>query len=450
MVDKLAATGFLAVLGSSGSGKSSLVNCGLLPALRRGLMARAGTSWRIVDCTPKNDPTGRLTQALAKSDVLASQFESKVLSFDQIVRATLDNSRRGLIEVFEQSRPTTDTNLLVFVDQFEELFRYAREESSSRQESVAFVNLLLEVLNERRHMRQDPGAFGEDHPSARIYVVLTMRSDFLGDCARFPGLPSAVSEGQYLVPRMTRSERRAAISGPAQVRGPQIAPILLTRLVNDVGDDPDQLSILQHALRRTWDDWVVGGASKSISLGNYENIGTMEGALDQHAREAFEKRLNPGQRIICERLFKAITDKASDPRGIRRPTESHELIDIVRTDEGEFTEDEIAEVIDVFRDPAYSFLTPLKPEVLQKNSPIDISHESLMRVWGQLRKWADAEAESSRKFRRLAETAALYSQVDSQTGERGAALLRDPDLQLALVWYDENKPTPACGECQQV
>ena len=88
-----------------------------------------------------------------------------------------------------------------------------------------------------------------------IYVVLTMRSDFLGDCARFPGLPEAVNEGQFLIPRLTREERRAAISGPIAVGGGEISPVLLTRLVNDVGDNPDQLSILQHALNRTWAQW---------------------------------------------------------------------------------------------------------------------------------------------------------------------------------------------------
>ena len=82
-----------------------------------------------------------------------------------------------------------------------------------------------------------------------------MRSDFLGDCTQFPGLAEAINAGQYLVPRMTRDERRAAIEGPIQVGGAEIAPVLLTRLVNDVGDNPDQLSILQHALNRTWARW---------------------------------------------------------------------------------------------------------------------------------------------------------------------------------------------------
>ena len=92
-----------------------------------------------------------------------------------------------------------------------------------------------------------------------------MRSDFLGNCSEFPGLPEAINEGQYLVPRMSREERRAAINGPVKVSGAEINPVLLTRLVNDVGDNPDQLSILQHALNRTWAFWQFEGRATAPS-----------------------------------------------------------------------------------------------------------------------------------------------------------------------------------------
>ena len=139
--------------------------------------------------------------------------------------------------------------------------------------ATAFVNLLLEA---------------KEQTTYPIYVVLTMRSDFLGDCAQFPGLAEAINAGQYLVPRMTRDERRAAISGPVGVGGAEISPVLLTRLVNDVGDNPDQLSILQHALNRTWARWQhEGGGKGPLDLPHYEAIGTMAHALDQHAERAY-------------------------------------------------------------------------------------------------------------------------------------------------------------------
>ena len=181
-----------------------------------------------------------------------------------------------------------------------------------------------------------------------------MRSDFLGDCARFPGLPEAVNEGQYLVPRLTRDERRAAITGPTAVGGGEISPVLLTRLVNDVGDNPDQLSILQHALNRTWAQWQrERHGSEPISLSHYEAIGTMAHALDQHAERAFAELATERQKKICEVVFQALTDKGSDARGVRRPTDFATLCAIANA-----SADEVSAVLDVFRKPSRSFLMP--------------------------------------------------------------------------------------------
>ena len=313
MVDKLADTRFLAVVGTSGSGKSSLVNCGLRPALRQGLMARAGTAWRMAQFRPGNDPIGAMARALAQDGVLFREHAAAGLTLAEIIETTLRMSKLGLIDICEQAALGEGVNLLVVVDQFEELFRYRQLEAAGRrgdhgisEDAAAFVNLLLEV---------------KERATCQIYVVLTMRSDFLGDCTQFPGLAEAINAGQYLVPRMTRDERRAAIEGPVGVGGAEIAPVLLTRLVNDVGDNPDQLSILQHALNRTWARWQSEGGGKGpLDLAHYEAIGTMAHALDQHAEKAYAELGSARQQQICEKLFKALTDKATDPRGVRRPT----------------------------------------------------------------------------------------------------------------------------------
>src|SRR5262245_3617493 len=313
MVNTLAATRFLAVVGTSGSGKSSLVNCGLRPALRRGLLTRAGTAWRMAQCRPGSDPLGALARALAADGVLFRGYEVEGLTLVEIIDTTLRMSKLGLIDIYEQARLGERVNLLVVVDQFEELFRYRQLGASQQEnaygvsaEATAFVNLLLEV---------------REQTSCSIYVVLTMRSDFLGDCAQVPGLPEAINAGQYLVPRLTRDERRAAISGPVGVGGAEIAPVLLTRLVNDVGDNPDQLSILQHALNRTWACWQQeDDGQRPLDLTHYDAIGTMAHALDQHAENAYAELGGERQQHICEKLFKALTDKATDPRGVRRPT----------------------------------------------------------------------------------------------------------------------------------
>ena len=420
MVDKLSAARFLAVVGTSGCGKSSLVNCGLRPALHRGLMPAAGTSWRMVQFRPGSRPLTAMTSALAADGALYSRYHG-LIPLTEIIDTPLRLSKRGLIDVFRGARLPDGVNLLVVVDQFEELFRYRvlGDSETNRlersQEASAFVNLLLEAKQQR------------DFP---VYIVLTMRSDFLGNCAEFPGLPEAVNDGQYLVPRMTREERRAAIKGPVGVGGAEITQVLLTRLVNDVGDNPDQLSILQHALNRTWARWDHDGHGQGpLDLPHYEAIGTMAHALDQHAERAYGELASDSQRRICEKIFKALTDKGTDARGIRRPTKLAILCGLAGESQAEVTP-----VIDIFRKPSRSFLMPPAPETLERETVIDISHESLMRVWERLKAWADGEAQSAQLYRRLSETATLHV-----AGKAG--LWHDPDLQLALKWREEEKPT---------
>ncbi len=430
MVDKLAATRFLAVVGTSGSGKSSLVNCGLRPALRQGLMVRAGTAWRMAPFRPGSDPLGAMAHALAEDGVLFRDYQAGGLTLAEIVDTTLRMSKLGLIDIYEQAQSGAGANLLVVVDQFEELFRYRHlgtgqdeKDFGLSADATTFVNLLLEAGKQTTHP---------------IYVVLTMRSDFLGDCAQFGGLAEAINAGQYLVPRMTREERRAAIRGPVGVGGAEISPVMLTRLVNDVGDNPDQLSILQHALNRTWAHWESeGGGGGPLDLAHYQAIGSMAHALDQHAEKAYAELGTARRQQICEKLFRGLTDKTTDPRGVRRPTTLGTLCALA-----DATEAEVTEVMEVFRKPSRSFLMPPAGSTLDADTVIDISHESLMRVWRRLKDWAEEEARSAQTFRRLSGTAARHA-----AGH--AALLRDPDLQLALDWRRSEEPTAAWASLYQ-
>ena len=423
MVDRLAATRMLAVVGSSGCGKSSLVNCGLRPALQRGVMATAGSSWRICTCRPGADPIGALARALAADGAL---FDAPVagtapaaVSRATLSESTLRLSRRGLVDLVEQARLPDSARLLLVVDQFEELFRYrslAGADAAAAADAVALVNLLLEAAAQR---------------GSPIYLVLTMRSDFLGDCTQFLGLAEAINAGQYLVPRLTRDERRAAIAGPAQVAGARISPTLLTRLVNDVGDNPDQLSILQHALNRTWAGWAAAGQRDTpLALTHYEAIGGMQHALDRHAERALAELDAAGQ-ALAERIFRALTDRAEDPRGVRRPTRLDVLCAV--TDAAPAA---VEAVLAVFRKSSRSFLLPPLGVPLASDTVIDISHESLMRVWDRLKRWSENEAQSARHYRRIAQTAALEA-------AQHASLWRDPELQLALDWREQARPNAA-------
>ena len=223
---------------------------------------------------PQNDPVGFLARALVEARVLA-QLDLPEAAASEVVETTLRRSSLGLVEVARLARLEPHENLLILVDQFEELFRFAdlAKHDGTEDDAKAFVKLLLDAAQQT------------DVP---VYVVITMRSDFLGDCDRFPGLPEAITDSPYLTPRLTRDELQAAITGPVGVRGGRIAPGLVQRLLNDVGDDPDQLPVLQHALMRAWDHWQHDDPeARPIELGDLEAIGGMAEALSRHAEEAY-------------------------------------------------------------------------------------------------------------------------------------------------------------------
>jgi WD40 repeat protein len=219
------------------------------------------------------------------------------------------------------------------------------------------------------------------------------------------------------------------------VGGAKIAPRLSQQLLNDLGDNPDQLPILQHALMRTWSYWerFKDYEDENLDLKHYEAIGTMTEALSMHANEAFDE-LDEEQQRICEIMFKAITEKRGENFGIRRPTRLNEIAAIA-----DVSENDVAAVIEKFRAPGRSLVTPAHGVILGSKSMVDISHESLMRIWVRLKNWVDDEADAVQMYLRLAEAATQY-----QVGKAG--LWRPPDLQLALNWQAKHRPTLVWGQ----
>ncbi len=435
LLSRLRQSRFTAVIGTSGSGKSSLVRAGLLPALKRGLMAAAGSRWRVALFRPINDPIGNLTRALKREGVFVDAIaDDQQLSF---IDSTLRSSSLGLVELLRQSRMKADENLLIVVDQFEELFRFEETFTCENpaDEALAFVKLLLAATTRQREVP--------------IYLVLTMRSDYLGESARFRGLPEAINEGQYLVPRMNDDERRQAITAPVAVAKGQISEPLVNRLLNDVGDDPGKLPLLQHALMRTWENWEndgrAGGAPLSIS--NYAAIGGLSGSLSKHANDIYDE-LSEGQQLVAERVFKALTAKGPDGRGVRTPRTFGELCAIatVAGSSAKTIEPDVRAVIDSFRGEGRSFLMPPPRDVenpdriipLTADTLIDISHESLILGWDRLQQWVEDEADAARMYQRLSEHAVLF---DKGIEKR----LSPPALPVFLRWRDETHPNTAWG-----
>lgn len=419
---KLSKSRFVGVIGPSGSGKSSFIYCGVLPILYGGFLTDASPNWEVVVTRPGAGPIDNLAESLLKTSKdynYADPDDKKIKR--TIVSTLLRSSSLGLVEAIQQSRRSEDINYLILVDQFEELFRFKDStDPNSVNESLAFINLLMEAVNY------------EDSP---IYVAITMRSDFIGDCAQFPELTRKINDSHYLIPQMTRDQKRRAIEGPVAVGNAKIAPRLVQQLLNDLGDNPDQLPILQHALMRTWSYWTryKDYEDELLDLKHYEAIGTMSEALSMHANEAYDE-LDEPQKRICEVLFKAITEKRGESFGIRRPTRLNEIASIA-----DVSEADVVEVIEKFREPGRSLLTPGHGLPLGSKSMVDISHESLMRIWVRLKNWVDDEADAVQMYQRLAEAANMY-----QVGKAG--LWRPPDLQLALNWQVKHKPTLVWGQ----
>jgi hypothetical protein len=358
---------------------------------------------------PGGDPITNLANAIVEADLYDSDEEDIASQ----IRATLTRSGLGLVEAMRQSELPEGTNFLLVVDQFEEIFRFRRSDDATDEQAAFFVNLLLEASAQA------------DLP---LYVIITMRSDFLGECSQFPRLADTVNEGEFLIPRLNRDQRKEAIVGPVKVAGGEIADRLLLRLLNDIGDDPDQLPILQHALMRTWDLFEERGGDGALDLEHYQATGGMGEALSRHADEVYSELPDDEHKRIAEKLFKSLTEKVDANRGIRRPMQLAELHEICGGEESH-----LREVLDAFRKTGCTFLMPAGEVKIKTKTVIDISHESLMRAWRSLRNWVDEEAQSAKIYRRLADTATLYH-------EDKAGLYRDPDLQISLSWREESRP----------
>lgn len=415
VVDKLLMHHFNAVVGTSGIGKSSFMYCGLLPNLNNGLETPFSDKWQPVTFRPGLSPLKNLARALAALEPSEDE-ELNELNINSYHLELKENSH-SLKNILTRKHKKEGKNFLLFVDQFEELFRFRQQDAESADEASAFVKLISLCVN----------------PEYPIYVVLTMRSDFVGDCSQYPLLTSMMNQSQFLIPQMTREEKREAILGPAAIMGARIDDTLVQQILNDVGDSADALPVMQHALMRSWDFWQKNSSGREvISQNHYEAIGGMKKALSKHANEAF-KELNETQGTICKKLFKTITEKGEDGRAVRRPTKLGEIANICGVPTAQ-----VIEVIDFFRSPGRTLLMPPYNVALNEDSMIDISHESLMRNWEMLSKWVDQEAESVKLYLRLAEAAEMH-----QLGKAG--YWRPPDLQLALNWLEEEQPSKTWG-----
>lgn len=438
-LEALAEKRFLMITGASGDGKSSLVFAGLLPEVRAGFLRARYSSWAVATFRPERSPLRNLAQALATAlrlEASAAAVETELAqgfsALAQLYQASTlcppAEPPAGLTPPEQRRYQLQAANLLLVVDQFEEFFTNPEnyEAGSPNTAAQTVVNLLLETT------RLAQAA------NLPIYIVCTMRSDFVGQCAEFRGLIEQIGASQYFVPRLLRHEFVEVIREPALLSGNRITERLVQRLLYDIRYGQDQLPVL----RRIW--LAADQGREEMDLLHYAMVGGLSGdlppteqarfaqwratispqqqqflladsslrnVLDAHANQlfyaandlynqSFEPPLPPGtaERVI-EQTLRVLT-RTDGQRVVRNRLTGAEITAIINDEALPWPV--VCRILRPFRQPGTTFLSPFLGEeaddraVLPPEAVLDLTHESLIRNWDHLTEWARREAEDVR------------------------------------------------------
>jgi hypothetical protein len=375
VIERLGVHRVVLIHGSSGSGKSSLVRAGVLPKLARQHL-RHGVDWLTCAMRPSGGPLWNLAREFAR-------LEGRTDDLDRIGHIIRLFNGRGatLSSVVDTLDGLAGKRLCILVDQFEELFRFERE--TSREEAELFVELLIGQIADDDVPPQGSEAAPTAGPrGANIHIAITMRSEFLGDCARFNGFAEAVNRTQYLVPRIIHEKLVHAIRRPAQLYNGQVTTELAERLIADVRGREDELPLIQHGLMLLWTTARAAKPDEPISLGieQFEHAGGLTKLLSDHADRVM-MTANSSEEFtnVIERLFRGLTDINAEGRAIRRPQSFQELVALCGVPGSH-----LRAILDAFRADGVSFLTPYFPAEIKDKTVVDISHEALIRCWERI------------------------------------------------------------------
>ncbi len=438
IVELLASNKFLMLTGASGEGKSSLVYGGLIPNARAGFFKAQYTNWMVADFRPEREPVSNMSKALAKVfNQQHSTIETEIKrGFSSLVDLyttsdyytdETDGHWMSLSDSEKKSKKRGGANLLILVDQFEEFFTNPENFSNETpsQDSQVVVNVILETA--RIALRR----------GLPIYVVCTMRSDYIGQCAAFRGLPEYIGFSQFFVPRLKRKDLKQVIEEPALLSGNRISQRLIERLVYDLEEGVDQLPILQHALSQIW--LAADHGREEMDLIHYAMVGGMDSVdlpddnqkefqywfvkLPEHKRNYFKATgLNKVIEIHANSLYEeayayhnsmegaepiskqeakrivALTfsclTKIDNSRAVRNRMSLQEITDIINIPK--LNTETVGKVINIYREEGNSFIRPFKTQdpdthKLLPETVLDITHESLIRNWNKLDEWATTE-----------------------------------------------------------
>ncbi len=386
-IERLKAGRFLAVVGASGSGKSSLARAGIIPALRGGaLPGSAGWSVRVMKpgAAPLTSLATQLAAAGGSDDVAGPLQRLREGGADALHLLAL----RMLVD-----RPDEDRLLLV-VDQFEEVFTRCRDEEERRR----FVEQLV---------------FAATAADGRLVTVLTLRADFYPRCAAYPELAQLVSARQALIGPMAVDALREAIVEPARAAGAEFEPGLVELLVSEVEGRPGALPLLEHALLELW----ARPSGRVLTLAGYQDTGGVAGAVAQRAEQVFTD-LAPDEQQIARRVLLRLTEPGDGTEDTRRRAALDEL---ARTP---------SEAEAVMR--VVGALTNARL-LTADDGVVDVAHEALIRGWPRLRRWLDEDRAGLRIHRRVSEAA-----LEWDASHDAGLLFRGARLAEALAWRERS------------
>jgi formylglycine-generating enzyme required for sulfatase activity/energy-coupling factor transporter ATP-binding protein EcfA2 len=376
---------FLAVVGDSGSGKSSLIRAGLIPALHRGRFhdGRAWVhQWRTVIIRPGNDLEAAFVHGLM--DLVGADPQERIKVLPELRSLLAAGSgpaalADAVIALSGERNPVGD--VILIVDQLEELFT-SPSKPSERQE---FVERLLHAANFRGKVT--------------IRVLATLRADFYSRCWDHPPLEKWVAASQYPVRRMERDRLIEIIERPLQLVGARLEAGLLETLLHDLGEEPGQLPLLEQTLLQLWQ----GRQGDVLTAQHYEAIGRLRGALSHHAEELYQD-LTDSQKSLARKIFVELTHVAEGARDTRRRLAKPELLALGQGDQD--LEELINRLIEARLVTTSSELLFGGEHGFVPRNLLEISHEALIHAWPRFRQWVEESRDEIRRERKLRETVA--------------------------------------------
>ena len=408
VLDILLRRRFVALVGASACGKSSLIQSGVIPAL----LSDMRKEWVPIYIRPGKRPLESLIRGV-------QQISPKKIS-ESDVQSFLKSSQT--IGDFIIEKGLGNYHYFLVVDQFEELFTWPvavkKRKSGKNPESLQFINHLMRLLDEEK---------------PRIYIMLSIRSEFLDHCSSYRVLTEHLNISKYLLPKMNRADIKEAILEPLRMEGTNVDSGFEEYLLNDLEDVEPQLPLLQHALKQTWNHWKSrGGRDQAISLDDYQAGGAIRNGLSRDLESIYDS-LEFYQKEICERIFKTIAFKTGGQEAFGRRTNLGNISRIAQC-----SVDRVVEVVEIFNKSGHAFLENNITGSLSSQSEIELSHESLITIWDRLHQWVDEEDESIRMYLKLSKASAAYQQGKGK-------LLLAAELQKAIDWKKSQKPAPAWG-----